>query len=211
MSELKKYFEEDSSQLHGLSNSAEQEEQVRGYSVTTTVKEGVNAPYHLVIPWPPIPRCTIPHSLTLLAVVDYLGYLVKTTNNNYKATEENISQFFTKAVIYGVCVAVPNDQLLLLNRCARQGMVHNYLPKLDLEVSYHSTNPVGKLFFLNSQTNGVALNVYELKRIVLATFDKILADIDSTLYQNMEAHYSHSESEYENQVRTLIQTVKAAL
>lgn len=211
LTELKRYFEEDSRQLHELSIIAEEEEQKRGYAVTTTVKEGPNAPYHFVIPWPPIPRCAIPHGLTLLAIADYLGFLVKTTNNNFRATEENIRELFAKATGYGICPAIPSDQLLLLNQCARQGMVHNYLPKLDMEVSYHSTNPSGKLFFLNTQTRGVVLNLNELRRIVLATFDKVLSDCDQSLYQNMEAHHLHAESAYETQVRSLIQAVKATL
>jgi len=211
LTELKKYFEEDIKQLHGLSISAEAEEQKRGYSFTTTVKEGPNAPYHWVIPWPPIPRCTIPQGLTLLSVADYLGYLVKSGNNNYKSTEENMIEFFAKAESYGICSHIPANQLLLLNQCARQEMVHNYLPKLDLEVSYHSGNPTGKLFFLHTETGGVVLNVNELKWIVLETLDKLLSDPDQPLYQNMEAHYLHAEAEYEAQVKTLIQNVKASL
>ncbi|TKK65446.1 hypothetical protein FC093_20275 [Ilyomonas limi] len=142
LSELKQYFDEDIKQLHNLSVEAEIEEQKRTYPISTTVKEGLNAPYYLVIPWPPIPRCTIPQSLTLLAVADYLGFLIKTSNNDYRATEENIITFFRKAESYGICNSISQDQLLLLNRCARQGMVHNYLPKLDLEVSYHVRVPI---------------------------------------------------------------------
>jgi hypothetical protein len=211
LTELKIYFEGDSEQLHRLTISAEQEELERGYWVTTTVKEGPNAPYYFVVPWPPVSRSTIPHGLTLLAVADYLGYLVKLTNNNYRATEENISEFFAKSASYGICPTIHPDQLLLLNKGVRQGIVHNYLPKLDLEISYHSSNPIGRLFFLNAKTNGVVLNVVELRRIVIATFDHILSDGSLTLYQNMEAQYLHAETEYEAQVRTLIQNVKNAL
>jgi len=208
LTELKNYFEKDLNLLHDLSVSAEKEEQERGYSATTTVKEGPNAPYHFIIPWPPIPRCTIPQSMILIAVADYLGYLVKTNNNNHLATEENIITFFTKSHGYNICSSIPEDQLFLLNRCARQGIMHNYLPKLDLEISYRSTNSPNKLFILNTNTSGLVLNVNELKRIVLATFKIIISDSDELLYQNMEDHYLHIESIYIAQVGKLIETVK---
>ncbi|HEY9178536.1 MAG TPA: hypothetical protein VIN07_12635 [Flavipsychrobacter sp.] len=209
--ELQRYFLADIEQLNQISEEAEKEENKRGYSFTTTVKEGPNAPYIFVVPWPPIPRCTIPRLLAIFSIIDYVGYLLKIANDNFLRTEENIEAFFQKSDEYNISSYPSNDQIILLNRCARQGVVHNYFAKLDLEICYHSSNPDNQLFFINNNTQGVALNVNELERITITMVDMLLADGDKSLFQHIESHHLNLETNYYAEIDVLIKNVKASL
>ncbi len=213
LTELKNYFDRDIEQLHFLSETAESEEIRRGMVGTTTMRDGsTDNSYRERIPWPPIPRCTIPQSLTLFSMLDFLGYLVETTDPDPIKTEKHFITFFKKAVDLGVlATALPDKQVSLLNRCTRQGMVHHYFAKQDLEISYHSSNPSDKLFFINEKSGGIVLNVNELKKIVLGVYDKIIKSGDHALYLTMEDNFQSLTNGYTHSIDPLIEEVKNSL
>lgn len=149
-----------------------------------------------------IHRITIPISLSLFATIDYIGYIVG-TNSNPLATGKNFGEFFIYANKLGF--SVTSDQSDLLNTVFRQGLTHVYFPKLSVGISYHSTNPSGKLFY--KEINGtLVLNINELEAIVMSTLKKILKD--SKLYPTMEAKYQSLVADYKTKHASAISSIK---
>ena len=74
----------------------------------------------------------------------------------------------------------------MINFVFRQGLSHIYFPKLNLGISYHSTNQSKKLIF--KATDGhLTLNVNALVTIVIKTFE--LIKDNKELYEKMEKKY----------------------
>lgn len=184
--ELKNYLDKDLEKIHELSEKAEEIEIAMAMKGTTTMRDGsADMSYRDRVPWPPIARCTIPQAMALLSLTDYIGYLINDTGRQYFQTEQNIFGFFDLAALYGISNGVSQNQIRLLNRCARQGMMHNFFPKEGLDISYHSFNPFGQLFFVHAKSGRLTLNVIELKRIVTTVFQKLLEDSREKLYKDM--------------------------
>jgi hypothetical protein len=134
-------------------------------------------------------RLTIPISLTLFATVDCVGYLSGSNADPIK-TNENFKEFFKQSTI-----PVSEAESVFLNQVFRQGLTHLYFPKLGLGISYHSRNPLAKLFFRNG--NGLLiLNVNKLEEIVISTF-KSIKENDS-LYPQMQIRYQTLITDYQN-------------
>jgi hypothetical protein len=132
-------------------------------------------------------RLTIPVTLSLFAIIDSVGFL-SGANLKPSDTEKNFKEFFKQSPI-----SVPIKDVKLINYVFRQGLSHIYFPKLNLGISYHSTNPSGKLIF--KAINGhLTLNVNVLETIVIKTFELIKEKKE--LYQRMEKKYQDLEEEY---------------
>lgn len=169
-------------------------------STSATTTETTQSPHGNTgcISTPKYFRTTIPHTLTLFSTIDFIGYL-SGTNDSIGSTMLNFREFFKHSPIL-----VSKDEDELLSQVYRNGMGHVYFPKLDLGISYHSTNPTGKLFFRNS--NGlIVLNVNQLEEIVIKTLDKI--KVNSALYNDMERKYQSTLSSYQNQHSRLINRI----
>lgn len=133
-------------------------------------------------------RLTIPITLTLFAVVDCVGYLAG-SNTNPLRTNENFKEFFKQSD-----PPLTDNESEFLNQVFRQGLTHIYFPKLGLGISYHSSNPAGKLLFKNGQGN-LILNVNQLEVIVIKTFEKIKQN--QSLYTRMEKRYQALIKDYQ--------------
>ena len=149
-----------------------------------------------------IHRITIPISLSLFATIDYLGYIVG-ANSIPLATGKNFWEFFIYANKLGF--SVTNDQSNLLNSVFRQGLTHVYFPKLSVGISYHSTNPSGKLFY-KEISGTLVLNINELEIIVMTVLKKILKD--SKLYPAMETKYQSLVADYKTKHASAIASIK---
>jgi hypothetical protein len=144
-------------------------------------------------------RLTIPTTLTLFAVVDFVGYL-SGANNDFTNTNKNFKEFFKQSAI-----SVSDADSEFLNWLFRQGLTHLYFPKLGLSISYHSKNPVEKLFFKNN--GNLVLNVKRLEAIVMGTFKSITQNYG--LYSQMESRHQSVKSDYEGKYQTLIESYLA--
>lgn len=149
-----------------------------------------------------ISRSTIPHTATLFSTIDILGYLIR-TGNDFTSTTKNFKAFFGR---YGI--QIDPTELSVLTKVYRHGMTHNYFPKLHMEISYHSSNPVGSIFFKNMRGD-LVLNINELQKIVTTELDKIIND--TSLYNNMDMQFNYMTQEYENDCRQDIDNLKARL
>lgn len=145
-------------------------------------------------------RLTIPITLALFATIDILGYLSGLNNDPVK-TGENFKEFSRKS-----SSVISESDAKFLNEVYRQGLTHVYFPKLGLCISYHSTNPNGRLIFKNNQ-GILTLNVNTLEEIVLETLKTIKAE--KNLYTQMEARYHQLINKYEKQVGQKIKNYSA--
>ncbi|MFN8264467.1 MAG: hypothetical protein U0T11_00210 [Chitinophagaceae bacterium] len=136
-------------------------------------------------------RLTIPITLSLMAVIDLLGYLTG-DNDNPLETKKKFQEFFKVR---------PNNfnhfYIDILNDVFRQGLVHVYFPKLNLGIKYHSSNPKGKLFFINTKSN-IFLNVNELEEIVIQTFRYILSNLNE--FESIETRYQKMINDYKKRL-----------
>ncbi|MGN7824755.1 hypothetical protein ACTJJB_31820 [Chitinophaga sp. 22536] len=203
---VKRYFDSDLKVFYNIMAEAENKENETGRYHETTSREGSNI--RVFVPGPDQPRCAIPLVQNLFSVAELLGFLLRDAKTYYKS-EQNLRAFFQKADEYKTWTF--NEQHFVVGMgCFRNGMAHNYYPKLELELSFRSSNPTGALFF-KGRTANVVLNVNELSRIIDATFAAVLADENAELYQKMDTQMKILTIQYENEVRTSIDTLKATL
>ncbi|WP_372947818.1 hypothetical protein [Mariniphaga sp.] len=149
-----------------------------------------------------VPRSTIPNTATLFATIDVLGYLTR-TGTDYINTTKNFKEFFAYPSTF-----IDQAELTVLIKVYRHGMTHNYLPKLKMEISYHSSNPTNKLFFKNS-IGDLVLNVNRLEILVINRLSEIINT--ESLFPNMDSQHSYMIQEYENQCRSSITNLLAIL
>lgn len=150
-------------------------------------------------PEPKYFRGTIPHALTLFSTVDIVGYLLR-EKKDYGATSSNFEEFFKH------CALSPEEETVLVNEY-RHGMSHGYFPKLGLAISYHSSNPGEKLFFLVE--GEIVLDMNYLEKIVKEKLELVIESKD--LYPQMENQFNHLTSDYKNKCEPSIQKLKEIL
>lgn len=134
-------------------------------------------------------RLTIPVTLSLFAVIDFVGFL-SGENSNPNNTEKNFKEFFKQSP-----TSISDKNVELINFVFRQGLSHIYFPKLNLGISYHSKNPLEKLIF-NDDRDVLTLNVNMLEKVVLQTFELIKEK--HQLYEIMEQKYQDLINKYDN-------------
>lgn len=91
---------------------------------------------------------TIPITLSLFAVADVVGYLVR-KDGSPTSTYENLKEFFNLAS--SESLLFEEEYKELLNKF-RHGMTHGYFPKLLGRVHYETKNKDRSLFFLIPMT-----------------------------------------------------------
>lgn len=209
ISQLEIYLKGDLDQFHKICKEVEKKEQddllsssstpitssLSGSTLTTETTRNPDNPYSY---FPRYFRTTIPHTLTLFSTIDFIGYL-SGVNENVGSTFKNFTEFFKQSSI-----TVNNDEIELLSQVYRNGLGHIYFPKLNLGISYHSSNPVGKLFFRDS-LNTIVLNVNHLEKLVIDTFEKIKNT--SSLYPEMERKHQSIIKEYQSKHGGLLSRV----
>lgn len=147
---------------------------------------------------PPYYRSTTPHTLLLFSTIDILGYLIR-PDGNERQTTKNFEEFFK-----GTLSDIFLDFLIVV---VRHGVTHSFFPKLDVGISYHSTNLDKDLFF--KENNGVIIiNVNILEKLVIEKVDDIFENGD---YSNMENQYNKMISNYEEGVRGKIEQLRSLL
>lgn len=151
---------------------------------------------------PVISRSTIPHTATLFAIIDILGFLAR-SEKNYTNTKLNFETFFSDSSTQPTPAELP-----VLVKVYRHGMIHSYFPKLNMEISYHSSNPNGVMFFKNSCGN-VILNVNHLVFVVTTRIEHIIND--ASLYPNMYIQYNFLVRRYEIECRNELDTLRAQI
>lgn len=140
-------------------------------------------------------RLTVPVTLTLFSIIDIIGYFLGSHKENM--TGKSFEEFLKGQL------SAP--EINLLTFIYRHGMSHGYFPKLDVGVSYHSSNP-NQLFFKSNEK--VVLNVAVLEQIVLDKLSK--TKNDTSLYPHMETRYQNLISNY-NTDRGHIEAIKKTL
>ena len=143
-------------------------------------------------------RMTTPITLTLFSVIDIIGYL--TSTNKEDENKKNIEHFLSSFIGNG---KVSQDELNVLISVFRHGMTHTFFPKLDVGLSYHSTNQGKKLFFILNEHgyNLLTLNVNYLENLVVSKLDQVLSDIkgnNQSTYNDMENQFSEMLKVYNN-------------
>jgi hypothetical protein len=139
-------------------------------------------------------RSTIPHTLTLFAALDTLGFLSR-NESDFRKTWKNFKSFFDDS-------SVTQETKDVLLNVYRHGMAHGYFPKLGLGISYHSGQASMPLFFKGSSGN-LVLNVNEVEKIVLAKLDAAINNPAAFPY--LEPQYNLLETDYETNSRKLIE------
>jgi hypothetical protein len=127
-------------------------------------------------------RATIPFTLMMFACMEMLGYLAK-QNGKARNTEENIKHFFSY-----VAINIAESDILLLVRTYRHGLAHNYFPKLNQAISYHSSNPLSALFFKLAGIDTKILDVNFLELCFRIGLEKISKD--PSLFETMTIQYT---------------------
>lgn len=146
---------------------------------------------------PPYFRSTTPHTLLLFSTIDVFGYLIR-QNGNETQTKLNFEEFLRGEI--------SDDYLDFLYVVVRHGLTHSFFPKLDVSISYHSTNIGKDLFF---KDNGcITINVNFLEKLVIKKVDDIFENGD---YVNMEIQYNNMISNYEGGVRGRIENLRSRL
>lgn len=139
-------------------------------------------------------RTTIPNTLTLFSTVDLVGFLIgKGAEGD---TTGNFNQFFDGQ---GIIV----EEMNVLIKVFRHGMTHGYFPKLNLGISYHTSNAGKKMFF--NENGNLILNVNQLEDVVLNRLSEIMEN--ESLYANMENQYQKLIGNYEKKVRPDIEAL----
>ncbi len=199
------YLLGDLEKFHKLCEEAELEEkQSQRPYITTTMN--VNSPEFIqgtfenrqVIS---IHRSTIPHTATLFATIDILGFLLNfEADEVFKNNTKNTTYFFE--YVKNTFPLTPKEIEVLI-KVFRNGLAHTYFPKLGMEISYHSTNPKNKMFFKNENSNSIVLNVNHLEEIVRATICKIIED--NSLDEKLDKRYGIIVNAYERECTGTIQ------
>lgn len=219
---LQKYLLGDLELFHQLSKDAERKESKvenlksnngcfkffarlrRPITTTSTTITTTQYPYAFVFMFgdPVVSRMTIPITATLFSTIDVLGFFTR-TGNDYGSTSNNFAEFFSNPSTH-----IHSTELDVLIKVYRHGMTHNYLPKLNVEISYHSKNPVGKLFFKNTSGN-LVLNVNRLEELVVNRLDEIIND--ASIYTNMNAQLLTMTTDYATKSSSSIATLLGTL
>lgn len=219
---LQKYLLGDLSLFHKLSKEAEQKEKANAESSKVGLFKGLvklfkgntgsptltitttKYPYSFesMFVSPIIPRSTIPHTATLFSTIDILGFLNR-READFANTTKNIEEFFSLSTF-----RVEPVELTILTTVFRHGMTHNYFPKLNMEVSYRSSNPTDRIFFKNSGGD-IVLNVNLLEVIVTEQLQSIINN--SELYENMINQFEVMTRDYELKSRGHIEELKRIL
>lgn len=167
-------------------------------TTTSTTKNPISIDFGEQI----VSRGTIPFTTSLFATIDVLGFLAR-TGQDFKNTTKNFKQFFDD-----VQIDHKDLELSILVKVYRHGIVHTYFPKLNLEISFHSENPIGLLFF-KREHGGLVLNVYFLKTLVLRKLNDLISSPE--LHQIMEENYQYLSSVFERDCREEIDSLNGAL
>ncbi len=207
---LEKYLLGDLEKFHRLCDGAELEENESVNSVNTSQQEGVTTttttmnPYSFdfMIGKPIISRSTIPHTASLFATIDVLGFLIR-SGNDYRGTKNNFAAFFN----YLNHQLSPAELSVLVN-VFRHGMTHGFFPVLNMEISCHSSNPIEKMF-LKTSSGGLVLNVNHLLSVVPRRLRQIIDD--ESLYSDMEMKFNFLSQIYESNCRNDINDVLSQL
>jgi hypothetical protein len=191
--------------FHKLTTEADIEEsRIRDSSSETPEVTTTQYPYsfEFMFGTPLISRSTIPHTSVLFSTIDILGFLNR-TEPSYRQTTENFKKFFES-----VTPEIDGDKLSVLIKAYRHGMTHSYFPKLGVVISYHSSNPTGKIIFKNERSD-LVLNVNALETTVTKRLSDLMSD--SGLYSNMDNQYRILVDGYERECRTEIDALKTRL
>lgn len=202
---LKKYLTGDLDHFHELCAQAEIKELIALES-----PQGLNAinatryPYsfEFMFGTPIISRSTIPHTSVLFSACDILGFLSR-NEPYFRSTSKNLYSFFKTAL-----PSIKKEELSVLIKVFRNGLIHSYFPKLGLLISYHTTNPQGKLLFKNAR-NELTLNVNTLEDLVTYRLSEIIND--KNLYINMEKQYKILVKGYKDECYEDIEALKKIL
>jgi len=146
-------------------------------------------------------RSTIPHTLTLFATIDILGFLTR-NGNDFTSTMNNFNSFFCD-----LKKTIDSLEVTVLRKIYRHGITHTYFPKLNMAIAYRSKYPEDKMFLM--ENDELILNVKYLKKIVVERLDEIIKD--KSLYINMEKQYKILIKDYENKCRIDINELKNRL
>jgi hypothetical protein len=133
-------------------------------------------------------RCTIPLAMLCLAVGEGIGNLLGAGNDFMN----RINAFFHYAD-----VETTHEERDLLRGLYRNGVMHTYLPKGDLGITYDSSLDLVTKLFLEQGRNTVILNVNYLCRITESVLDRILDDeaVKVTVTQNLGRIIEEQEAE----------------
>jgi len=158
--------------------------------------------FEFLIGTPIVSRSTIPHTASLFATIDILGFLTR-TGKDYIATKKNFEEFFK-------CLnpQLSPTEINVLVSVFRHGMTHGFFPILKMEISCHSLNPIEKIF-LKSKNGNLVLNVNHLLAIVPKRLEEIIND--ESLYNNMELQFNYLMQEYESKCRNDITSLLSKL
>ena len=136
-------------------------------------------------------RLTIPITLSLFSTIDCVGNLLSKIERPIDSNMNCLNHFLSYSIIL-----VTDDEKILLIDVFRNGLSHVYFPKLSLGISFHSSNPIDKLFFKDEKGN-LILNVNRFEEIVVTTFKSIIEN--ESLYAQMENRYQKLISEYKKE------------
>jgi len=169
---LKYYFFGDLEEFHTLCKSAEEKERIHIQEkgsiepVTGSYVHPKEQEFYLSHTYDPTTprffRSVIPHALSMFAVVDILGFLLRNTKD-YTATTKNFKTFFSGDL--------SDKEMQVIINLYRHGMSHGYFPKLGLGISYHSANP--NTLFYKSNQGIIFFNAIYLEAIVKKKFLRI--------------------------------------
>lgn len=159
-------------------------------SITTRISQGSM--------YSPVPtsqnfRATIPFTMMMLSCMEMLGYLAK-ENGVAGKTEKNIKHFFS---LVGLNTSAHDIRFLV--RTYRHGLVHNYFPKLNHAISYHSSNTLNTLFFNSPGYTTKSLNVNYLETCFRIGLERISLSTD--LYENLDKQFTVLKNSYLSGVR----------
>lgn len=141
-------------------------------------------------------RLTIPITLSLFSTIDCIGNLLSNKKSTDKDNSSCLNSFLENSTI-----KLTEDEKILLIKVYRNGLSHVYFPKLSLGISYHSSNPIEKLFF-KDEKGDLILNVNRFEEIVVETFKSIIEN--ESLYAKMENRYQILISEYKKDHENVI-------
>lgn len=150
---------------------------------------------------PIIARSTIPHTMTLFAIIDLLGFLTG-SGKDYGSTFNNFNTFFC-----GFKKNIDGLEVTVLRNIYRNGIAHNYFPKLNVAIAYRSEYPEDKIFL--KKDGGLILNVKSLMKIVTERLEEIIND--ESLYPKMEKQYKILIASYEEKSSKDINELKFRL
>jgi hypothetical protein len=196
---IENYLKGDLESFHKLCEKIEEEENSNVNPISPIQPTGVSGfggfPVEEITPYY---RSTTPHTLLLFSTIDIFGYLIR-PNGNERETTKNFEEFFNGTISESFL-----DFLIVV---VRHGVTHSFFPKLDVKISYHSSNEGKDLFFKDNE-NCIVINVNTLEKLVINKVDFILEHGD---YSNMEIQFNKMISKYEVGVRHKINQLRDSL